>query len=161
MVLANDSLFLREVLKDYIDKHDRNLKKSFMKSYAAHTSNPAKEETEYTKQSNCHICGGTHNMGNCTIFNKQTVEERSRTLVKKKLYYGCYMPIIVDHNARTCSNKGHVNLVIKIMRLVCMGMLQREEVEVTLQLHLQLILRKMTTLEQAVYKLSVTLLRWT
>ena len=101
MVLANDPLFLREVLKDYIDKHDRNLKKSFMKSYAAHTSNPAKEETEYTKQSNCHICGGTHNMGNCTIFNKQTVEERSRTLVKKKLYYGCYMPIIVDHNART------------------------------------------------------------
>ena len=105
MVLANDPLFLREVLKDYIDKHDRNLKKSFMKSYAAHTSNPAKEETEYTKQSNCHICGGTHNMGNCTIFNKQTVEERSRTLVKKKLYYGCYMPIIVDHNARTCSNR--------------------------------------------------------
>ena len=105
MVLANDPLFLREVLKDYTYKHDRNLKKSFMKSYAAHTPNPAREETKYTKRSNCHICGGTHDMGNCSIFNKQTVEERSRTLVKKKLFYGCYTPIIADHNARTCSNR--------------------------------------------------------
>ena len=35
MVLANDPLFLREVLKDYTDKHDRSSKKKLMKSYAA------------------------------------------------------------------------------------------------------------------------------
>ena len=52
MVLANDPLFLREVLKDYTDKHDRSSKKKLMKSYAAQTPAPAKEETEYTKQSN-------------------------------------------------------------------------------------------------------------
>ena len=44
-------------------------------------------------------------MDNCTVFNKQTVEERSRTLAKKKLCYGFYMPITADHNTRTCSNR--------------------------------------------------------
>ena len=76
-----------------------------MKSYAAQTSDPAKEETEYTSQNNCHICSGKHDMGNCNIFNKQTVEERSRTLTKKKLCDGCYMPITADHNTSTCSNR--------------------------------------------------------
>ena len=44
-------------------------------------------------------------MDNCTVFNKQTVEERSRTLAKKKLCYECYMPITADHSARTCSHR--------------------------------------------------------
>ena len=44
-------------------------------------------------------------MDNCTVFNKQTVEERSRTLTKKKLCYGCHMLITADHNATTCSNR--------------------------------------------------------
>ena len=44
-------------------------------------------------------------MDNCTVFNKQTVEERSRTLTKKKLCCGCHMLITADHNATTCSNR--------------------------------------------------------
>ena len=104
MVLANDPLFSRETLKDYPDKHDRSSKKRLMKSYAAQTLAPVKKETEYIKQSNCPTCGGKHDMDNCTV-NKQTVEERNRTLAKKKLCYGCYMPITADHNARTCSNR--------------------------------------------------------
>ena len=105
MVLANDPLFSREALKYDTDKHYRSPNKRLMKSYAALTPAPAKEETEYTKQRNCHICGGKHGMDNCTVFNKQTVEERSRTLAKTKLCYGCYMLITADHNARTCSNR--------------------------------------------------------
>ena len=105
MVLANDPLFSRETLKDYTDKHDRSSKKRLMKSYAAQTPAPAKEETEYTKQSNCHICGGKHDMDNYTVFNKQTIEDRSRTLAKKKLCHRCYMPVTADHNARTCSKR--------------------------------------------------------
>ena len=104
-MLANDSLFYREALKDYTDKYDKSSKKRLIKSYAAQIPDPAKEETEYTRQSNCHICGGKHDMDNCIIFNKQTVEERSRTLGKKKFCYGCYMLITADHNARTCSNR--------------------------------------------------------
>ena len=49
MVLANDPLFSREALKDYTDKHDRSSKKRLIKSYAAQTPAPAKEETEYNK----------------------------------------------------------------------------------------------------------------
>ena len=76
-----------------------------MKSYAAQTPDPAKEEIEYTKQNNCHICGEKHDIDNNTIFKKQTVEESSRTLANKKLCYECYMSITPDHNARTYSNK--------------------------------------------------------
>ena len=94
-------MFSREALKDYTDKYDRSSKKRLMKSYAAQTPAPAKEETEYTKQSNRHICAGKHDMDNCTVFIKQTVEERSRMLAKRKLCYGCYMPMTADHNART------------------------------------------------------------
>ena len=50
MVLANDLLFSREALKYDTDKHYRSSKKRLMKSYAALTPAPAKEETEYTKQ---------------------------------------------------------------------------------------------------------------
>ena len=91
-------------MKDHTDKHNRSLKKKLVKSYAAWTRAPASEETEYTKQSNCHICGAKHDMDNCT-FSKNTVEERSRTLAKKKLCYGCYIPITADPNARTFSNR--------------------------------------------------------
>ena len=80
MMLANDPLFSREAWKDYTDKHDKSSKKRLMKSYAAQTPDPAKKETEYTSQNKCHICSGKHDMGNCNIFNKQTVEERSRAL---------------------------------------------------------------------------------
>ena len=103
--LHNDPPFSREALKDNTDKHDKISKKRLMKSYAAQTPDPARDETEYTRQSNCHICSGKHDMDNCNIFNKQTVEKRSRTLAKKMLCYRCYMPINADHNARTCINR--------------------------------------------------------
>ena len=48
-----------------------------------------------------------------------------------------------------------VKFVIKSIQLVYMGMHQREEAEVIVQLHLQL-----QHLEKAVYPLSVNLLRW-
>ena len=105
MVLANGPLFSRDASKDYADKHDGSSKKRLMKSYAAQAPVPAKEETENTNQSNCQICGGRHDMDNCTVFNKQPVDERSTTLGKRNLCYGCYMPITADHNVRNCSNR--------------------------------------------------------
>ena len=48
-----------------------------------------------------------------------------------------------------------VKFVIKSIQLVYMGMHQREEAEVIVQLHLPL-----QHLEKAVYPLSVNLLRW-
>ena len=90
MVLANDPLFSREAWKEYTDKHDSSSKKRLMKSYADQTSDPAKE--------------AKHDMDHCTIFNEQTVEDRSKALANEKLCYECYMQITADHNTRTCSN---------------------------------------------------------
>ena len=105
LVISNDLLFSREGLKDYRNRHDMNSKRGLMTACAPQTPDAAKEETEYTKQSKCHICDGKHDMDKCTIFNKQNVEGRSKTLAKKKLCYGCYMPITADLNSRTCSNR--------------------------------------------------------
>ena len=100
-------------------------------------------------------------MDNCTVFNKQTVEERSRTLTKKKLCYGCHMLITADHNATTCSNR-RISKICNQKHLTGLHeFVPKEEAEITLvQLNLQLILQKMTTLVQRVYQLSVTLLTW-
>ena len=97
-MLVKDPLFSREASKDYIDKHKKNSKKRLMK-YTAQTPDLAKKETEYTKQSNYHICGGKHDMDNWTIFRKQTDEER-RHWQKKKLCYGYYILITVDHKCQ-------------------------------------------------------------
>ena len=91
MVLANDPLLSRETLKDYTDKYDRSSKKRLMNSYAAQTTlDPAKDETEYTKQSNCPICGGKHDMDYCTIFNKQTG-------IPAKIISMCVVPVKIGH----------------------------------------------------------------
>ena len=108
-----------------------------MKSYAQ-TPYPAKEETECTKQSNYHILGGKHDMDNCTIFNRLLKIEM--TLAKKTLCHGCYMPLLQTITPEFVVTEGYVKFVIKSIQLVCMGMCQREETEVTVQLHLQLIL---------------------
>ena len=96
VVLVNDPLFSKKALKEYIDKNEKVNKKRHTKTYVTQTSEQAKEKKE------CQICGDGHDADDCSIFNGQTVEERSKTLARKKLCYGCYTPITADHNARTC-----------------------------------------------------------
>ena len=102
VVLVNDPLFSKKALKEYIDKNEKINKKRHTKTYVTQTSEQAKEKKDGSKLIECQICGDGHDADDCSIFNGQTVEERSKTLARKKLCYGCYTPITADHNARTC-----------------------------------------------------------
>ena len=75
------------------------------KTYVIQTSEQGKERKDGSKLKECQICGDGHDADDCSIFNGQTVEERSKTLARKKLCYGCYTPITADHNARTCKTR--------------------------------------------------------
>ena len=105
LVLVNDPLFSKEALKESIDKNEKVSKKRHTKTYVTQTSEQAKERKDGSKLIECQICGDGHDADDCSIFNGQTVEERSKTLARKKLCYGCYTPITADHNARTCKTQ--------------------------------------------------------
>ena len=71
MVLVDDPLFSREALKDYADKHDRSSKKRLIKSDAAQTPDHATVRKKLSiPGKTTYICGGKHDIDNCTVFNK-------------------------------------------------------------------------------------------
>ena len=98
-------MFSKEGLKEYIDKNEKVSKKRRTKTYVTQTSEQAKEKKDGSKLIECQICGDGHDADDCSIFNGQTVEERSKTLARKKLCYGCYTRITADHNARNCKTR--------------------------------------------------------
>ena len=75
------------------------------KTYVIQTSEQGKERKDGSKLKECQICGDGHDADDCSIFNGQTVIERSKTLARKKLCCDCYTPITADHNARTCKTQ--------------------------------------------------------
>ena len=105
VVLVNDPLFSKEVLKECTDKNEKVNKKRRTKTYVTKTSEQAKERNDGSKLIECQICGDGHDADYCSIFNGQTVEERRKTLARKKLRHGCYTQITADHNARTCKTQ--------------------------------------------------------
>ena len=62
----------------------------------------AKDDDNKFKKVQCRVCNKIHDLYNCSLFKDQTLEERSKILWKKKLCYGCYLPISQDHNTKTC-----------------------------------------------------------
>ena len=105
MRVVNDPLFSKEPLKEYIDKNEKVSKKRHTKTYVTQTSEQAKEKKDGSKLIECQICGDGHDRDDCSIFNGQTVEERSKRLAIKKLCYGCYTPITANHNVKTCKTR--------------------------------------------------------
>ena len=51
------------------------------------------------------ICEGQHDIEECTTILEQAVEDRSKTIYKKRLCYGCLEGISKEHNAKSCSNR--------------------------------------------------------
>ena len=70
-----------------------------------HLSKKRREKMHQSLSSARNVASDGHDADDCSIFNGQTVEERSKTLARKKLCYGCYKPITADHNARTCKTQ--------------------------------------------------------
>ena len=101
MILVNDPLFSREAVRQYEDKPLKPYKPKKIQSYTIkETSGNKKTET-----SKCPICEGQHNIEECTTILEQAVEDRSKTIYKKHLCYGCLEGISKEHNAKSCSNR--------------------------------------------------------
>ena len=57
------------------------------------------------KLKNCQLCNRHHELDECKAFNDMVVAERSNFLAKRKLRYGCYESISVNHTARNCPKR--------------------------------------------------------
>ena len=66
------------------------------------------DEREVTqgKTGNCPVCEkGHHDIEDCPTLLTQPVQDRSKTVFKKKLCYGCLAAISKKHNAKKCPNR--------------------------------------------------------
>jgi len=104
-ILANDPLFSKDALKDYTVHHERSATKRRMRAYASQAVESMKPNTGNYQERECPVCGQHHDLDDCATFMDQSVEDRSKLLGKKRLCYGCYLPISMNHNARTCKNR--------------------------------------------------------
>ena len=101
MNLVNDPLFSREAVGQYEDKPLKPHKSKKIQSYAIkETSGIEKRET-----SKCPISEGQHDIEECTTILEKPVEDRSKTIYKKRLCYGCLQGISKEHNAKSCPNR--------------------------------------------------------
>ena len=101
-------LFSRQA--DQYDEKSRRPQKC-QKHQNIHTyaiTKDAENERELTqnKTGNCPVCEkGHHYIEDCPAFLTQPVQDRGKTMFKKKLCYGCLEAISKDHNAKKCSNR--------------------------------------------------------
>ena len=101
MNLVNDPLFSREAVRQYEDKPLKPHRPKKIQSYAIkETLGNKNKGTE-----KCPICEGQHDTEECTTILEQAVEDRSKTIYKKRLCYGCLEEISKEHNAKSCSNR--------------------------------------------------------
>ena len=49
----------------------------------------------------CPVCEEKHDLDNCKQFNNMSVNERSKLSRRKRLCYGCYLPVSSEHTANT------------------------------------------------------------
>ena len=53
----------------------------------------------------CSIGDDHHDIEECQVFLSQTMEDRGKTLYKKKLCYDCLGNISKERNAKSCANR--------------------------------------------------------
>ena len=97
-LLTSDPLSSQEALKEYNESQEKGTRRK-LKSYFSHAAEPVKNERDVSSGNNCPE--GRHDLDNCRQFNDLTLEERSKTLRKKKFCYGCYSPVTSEHNAKS------------------------------------------------------------
>ena len=86
--LANDPLFSKDALREYVDRKEAPSKLRQLKTYLA----IEKEKSGNSKEV-CYLCQNNHDLDKCQEYMKKSLEERSKFLFQKKLCYGCYMSI--------------------------------------------------------------------
>ena len=106
MVLVNDPLFSRgfQAVGQYEEKplkqQSRSTKHKFQTRVIKEAGNSGKRD-----KAKCPIYDDHHDIEECQVFLSQTMEDRSRTLYKKRLCYGCLGNISKEHNAKSCANR--------------------------------------------------------
>ena len=104
-MLAIDPLFSRETLNVYVEKEERSHLKKKMKSYGSNTTGKVQEEKDEIKEMKCPVCEENHDLDNCKNFSNMSVDERSKMPRRKRLCYGCYLPVSAEHTAKTCKKR--------------------------------------------------------
>ena len=104
MVLVNDPLFSREAVGQYEEKPLKQQSRSTKNKFQTHVIKEAGDSGKRDK-AKCPICDEHHDIEECQVFLSQTMEDRSKTLYKKKLCYGCLGNISKEHNAKSCANR--------------------------------------------------------
>ena len=51
------------------------------------------------------LCNENHDIEDCVFVLQQTLEERGKLLYKRKLCYGCFEEVTMEHNAKSCANR--------------------------------------------------------
>ena len=109
MIHVNDPLFPREAVGQYDEKPPRPQK--FQKHQKIHTYAIIKDvvderEVIQAKAGNFPVREKNHHdIEDCPTFLTQPAQDRSKTVFKKKLCYGCLAAISKDHNGKKCSNR--------------------------------------------------------
>ena len=104
MVLVDDLLFSRETVGQYEEKPLKQQSRSTKHTFQTHAIKEAGDNGKRDK-AQCQVCDDHHDIEECQIFLSQTMEDRSKTLYKKKLCYGCLGNIPKEHNTKSCANK--------------------------------------------------------
>ena len=121
-LLASDPLFSREALKVYVEKEDKSHLKKKMKSNVWNTTDKVQKEKDDKKEIKCLVCEEKHNLDNCRQFNNMPVDERSKMLRRKRLCYGCYLPVTAEHTVKTCKKGESARFLQWSIQLDCMVM---------------------------------------
>lgn len=109
--LVSDPLFSRDGISQYMSAKntDKNVKHQRVKTYATGKTEEGKENVKQDKKEGnkniCLICNGKHDLELCETYLALPVQDRSKTLFKLKLCYGCLKPISKEHTARNCSSR--------------------------------------------------------
>ena len=106
MVLVNDPLFSRgfQAVGQYEEKPLKQQSRSTKYKFQTHVIKEAEDSVKKDK-AKCPICDEHHDIEECQVFLSQTMEDRSKTLYKKKLCYGCLGNVSKEHNAKSCTNR--------------------------------------------------------
>ena len=104
MVLVNDPLLSREAVGQCEEKPLKQQSRSTKHKFQTHVIKEAGDSGKRDK-AKCPVCDDHHDIGECQVVFSQTMEDRSKTLYKKKLCYGCLGNISKKHNAKSCANR--------------------------------------------------------
>ena len=107
MTLLSDPLYSRDTVSQYIEKNQKVIKSKRF------TANTVKAEglgkVDISKKlkvgNRCPVCNENHDNEDCVFFLQQTLEERSKLLYKRKLCYGCFEEVTMEHNAKSWANQ--------------------------------------------------------